>query len=99
MIFYYKLLLAPGHLKRRILFGGMKVAGQYDSMHGMVMSLEPNPACREYCQILKRLYAGAVPLAASLIIRYQKVLFEGAELPERFHRTFGAGENWENLRL
>ena len=99
MIFYHKLLLAPGHLKRRILFGGMKVAGQYDSMHGMVMSLEPNPACREYCQILKRLYAGAVPLAASLIIRYQKALFDGAELPGRFHETFGEGEHWEDLRL
>ena len=56
----------------------------------MVMSLEPNPACREYCEILKRQYAGAVPLAAGLIIRYQKTLFEGKELPEVFGRTFGA---------
>lgn len=53
----------------------------------MVMSLEPNPACKEYCRLLKRLFAGAVPLAAGLIIRYQKVLFEGDEIPERFTRT------------
>ena len=99
MISYHKLLLAPGTVKRKILFAGMKVSGQYDSLHGMVMSLEPNPACKEYCRLLKRLFAGAVPLAAGLIIRYQKVLFEGDELPERFQRTFGAGENWKDLPL
>ena len=99
MIRIHKLLLAPGKAKRRLIFGGMKLAGQYQSMHGMVMSLEPSPACRDYCQSLKKLYAGAVPLAAGLIIRYQKGLFEGEELPERFHRTFGAGDDWESLRL
>lgn len=99
MIFCHKLLHAPGMWKRRLLFGGMKLTGQYQSMHGMVMSLEPNPECKEYCQLLKRLYSGAVPVAAGLIIRFQKALFEGEELPERFHRTFGAGDHWESLRL
>lgn len=99
MIFYHRLLLAPGMTKRTLLFAGMKITGQYENMHGMVMSLEPNPQCREYCQILKRMYAGAVPVASSLIVRYQKALFDGTELPERFCRTFGAGENWESLRL
>lgn len=99
MIFYHKLLLAPGMAKRKLLFAGMKAAGLYDSMHGMVTSIEPNPACREYCQLLKRLYSGAVPLAAGLIIRYQKVLFENKDLPAHFHRTFGAGDDWENLRI
>lgn len=99
MIFYHKVLLAPGKTKRRLLFGGMKLIGAYNGMHGMVMSLEPNPECREYCRLLKRLFAGAVPLAAGLIIQYQKKLFQGGELPSRFHRTFGAGENWEELCL
>lgn len=99
MIFCHKLLLAPGQAKRNLIFGCMKLAGHYKEKHGMVMSLEPDPACREYCQILKRLYAGAVPLAAGLIIQYQKVMFEGKELPERFHRTFGAGDKWQDLCL
>lgn len=99
MIFYHKLLLAPTVLKRRVLFAGMKAAGCYDSMHGMVMSQEPNPACRDYCSLLKKLYSGAVPLAAGLIMQYQKKLFQGGELPKRFHETFGAGDNWEELRL
>ncbi len=99
MIFYHKLLHAPGMLKRKLLFGGMRIAGVYKSMSGMVMSLEPNPECREYCQLLKKLFSGAVPLAAGLIMHYQKAIFEGVELPERFHRTFGSGDDWENLRV
>ena len=99
MIFCHKVLLAPGKAKRNLIFGCLKLAGHYEDKQGMVMSLEPNPACKEYCQLLKRLYAGAVPLAAGLIIQYQKALFDGAELPERFHRTFGAGDKWEELRL
>ena len=98
MLFCLKALHAPNSMKRRLLFGGMKLAGQEDKK-GMVMSLEPNPACREYCRILKRQYAGAVPLAAGLIIQYQKTLFEGQALPERFGRTFGAGDDWEKIRL
>ena len=99
MIFYHKLLLAPNPGKRKVLFGGMKVAGLYSSMKGMVMSLAPNPACRDYCLLLKNRFAGAVPLAASLIIQYQKKLFQGGELPKRFHQTFGAGDSWESLHL
>ena len=98
MLFCLKTLHAPNMMKRRLLFGGMKLAGQ-ENKKGMVMSLEPNPACRDYCRILKRQYAGAVPLAAGLIIRYQKTLFEGKELPEVFGRTFGPGEDWEQIRL
>lgn len=99
MIFCHKALLAPGPVKRNLIFAGMKIAGCYDSMHGMVMSLEPNPECREYCQLLKKLFSGAVPLAAGLIIQYQKKLFQGGDLPKRFHETFGAGDNWEQIRL
>ena len=95
MIFYHKVLLSPNPKKRQLLFGAMKLAKIYDAMHGMVMSETPNPACEDYCQLLRRLYSGAVPLAAALIIDYQKTLFQNEELPKRFHRTFGAGENWE----
>lgn len=99
MITCHKMLLAPKPLKRKLLFRGMKLAGQYEKLHGMVMSEEANPACEDYCHLLKKQYAGAVPLAAGLILKYQKVLFQGAELPVRFHETFGAGDKWEELRL
>lgn len=99
IITYHKLLLAPGDKKRSILFGGMKILGKYDSMHGMVMSKDPNPQCQDYCRLLRKLYSGAVPVAAGLIINFQKMLFQDSEMPVRFNETFGAGEQWETLPL
>ncbi|WP_122641815.1 zinc dependent phospholipase C family protein [Luxibacter massiliensis] len=99
MIICHRLLLAPGQAKRKVLAAAMKVSRTYDSMYGMVMSEQANPQCQKYCLLLKKLYAGAVPLAVDLIIKFQKVLFQDGELPVRFHETFGAGENWEALPL
>lgn len=99
MISVHKLLLAPKPFKRNLLLLGMRLAGQYDSKHGMIMSTAPNPACEDYCRLLKKLYAGAVPLAAGLILKYQKLLLHNAGLPDRFHETFGPGEKWKNLPL
>ena len=77
----------------------MKLTGQYDSKHGMVMSETPNPACQDYCRLLRKLYKGAVPLAVGLILKYHKLLTDGIELPSRFHETFGPGERWQDLPL
>ena len=99
MVFYHKLFLAPTSGKLKALFLGMKAVGKYDSLHDIVMSVKPDPLCQKYCKVLKRQYSGAVPLAASLIVQYQKKLFQDTPLPERFHETFGAGEEWEKLRL
>ena len=99
MVFYHKLFLAPTSGKRKALFLGMKAVGKYDSLHDIVMSVKPDPLCQKYCKVLKRQYSGAVPLAASLSVQYQKKLFQDTPLPERFHETFGAGEEWEKLRL
>ncbi|MCD8067372.1 MAG: zinc dependent phospholipase C family protein [Lachnospiraceae bacterium] len=99
MIFYHNLFRAPGKGKRTVLFAAMRLVGKYEDLHGIVMSLTPNPACREYCLILKKKYDQAVPLAAELIAELERVLDEGGELPERFCRDFEAGENWESLRL
>lgn len=99
MISVHKLLLAPTPAKRNFLFGAMRLTGQYKSKHGMVMSKTPNPACQDYCRLLKKLYQGAVPLAAGLILKYQKLLAGTGELPSRFKETFGAGEKWQDLPL
>ena len=86
MVFYHKLFLAPTSGKRKALFLGMKAVGKYDSLHDIVMSVKPDPLCQKYCKVLKRQYSGAVPLAASLIVQYQKKLFQDTPLPERFMR-------------
>lgn len=99
MISCHKLLLAPNPAKRKLLFGGMKLAGKYESLHGMVMSVTPNPLCRDYCLLLKRRFERAVPLAVELIAAFRKFLDSGGELPKRFGQTFGAGDNWEKLEF
>ena len=99
MILCDKLLTAPNPIKRKALFFGMKVTGQYEGVHGMVMSEQPNPACKKYCQILNGVYHGAVPIAGKMIGQYQKVLFKNEEISKRFHETFGAGENWRELQV
>ena len=99
MILCDKLLTAPNPIKRKALFFGMKVTGQYEGVHGMVMSEQPNPACKKYCQILNGVYNGAVPIAGKMIGQYQKVLFKNEEISKRFHETFGAGENWQELQV
>ena len=99
MILCDKLLTVPNPIKRKALFFGMKVTGQYEGVHGMVMSEQPNPACKKYCQILNGVYNGAVPIAGKMIGQYQKVLFKNEEISKRFHETFGAGENWKELQV
>lgn len=99
LILCHKVLLAPGKRKRKVLFAVLKLVGMHELASGMVMSLSPNPACENYCRILQKQFAGAVPVAAGLISQYQKVLLEGKEMPGRFHQTFGAGEHWEELHV
>ncbi len=99
MIFYHNLFRTPGRVKRTVLFSAMKLVGKYEALHGIVMSLTPNPACKEYCLILKKKYDQAVLLAVELITQLERVINEGGELPERFGRDFEAGEDWESLKL
>ncbi len=99
MIYCHKAFLAPGHIKRTALFATLKVVGDYDSLHGIVMSREPNPVCQPYNEILLRQYDGAVQVAVDLIHNFLCAVANGAPLDERFHQTFSAGEDWESLSL
>lgn len=99
MDFCHKALYAPGKMKRSLVFGAMKAVRQYERFHGLVMSLQANPECREYCLLLKKLYESAIAVAVDLIMKYQNYLLGTAELPERFCCTFGAGDKWEELVL
>jgi hypothetical protein len=95
----HKWMQVPTAKRRQLLTTAMKVMRCYDSKSGMIMSEEANPRCQEYCLLLKKLFAGAVPLAVGMIVKYQKVLFQDAPLPERFEQRFDAGENWRDLPL
>ena len=87
MVFYHKTAASlRGRCKRQAALWRNEAGRRlYDSMHGMVMSLEPNPACRDYCQSPEAAaISGAVPLAAGLILQYQKS-------PVRGRRAAGDG--------
>ena len=64
------LFLAPGHCKRTALYTGMRLAGAYHGLHGMIVNYEPNPKCAESNLVLQRLFDEAVPQAVTLITEY-----------------------------
>ncbi len=99
MIAVHKLFLAPGEAKRDALFTVMKLAGVYDSLHGIVISREANPVCEDFNLLLKKKFDDAVPLAVDLIMDYLRSIKYGTPLPERFHRTFSCGDDWEELKV
>lgn len=99
MITCHKLMHAPRSFKRNILYTGLRLTGNYDSMQGLIMKPKSNDLCTSYCRILNSHYLEAVTTAASLIQQYAGVLENGSALCSRFHMTFGAGENWEELYI
>ena len=64
---------------------GMRVAGKYEFMHGLVANPQPNPKCVQSSQKLEELYKTAVPLAVRLIEEYAENKPLGAE----YQHTFG----------
>jgi len=99
MLFIHSVLLASNPVKRKFLAKVMKLVNIYDEKYGLIMSVEANAKCQDYVLLLKKLYAGAVPLAVGLIMQYQKVLQGEGKMPIRFSETFGAGEDWEKIIL
>ena len=97
MIRCHKLLHASSSFKRNILYTGLKISGHYDSMQGLIMKPEPDPRCEDYCGLLDKMYTEAVTVAVSLIQQYSNVLEHDVPLSPRFQKTFGAGENWQQL--
>lgn len=89
MKFYDKLLLAPNHFKRGLILGAMKLIGQYDTLHGMMVNLEPNPSCIESNQELLRRYNHAIDIAVQLIQNFRECEFDSSmQLSSRFNHTF-----------
>ena len=56
--------------RRTALYTGMRLAGAYHGLHGMIVNYEPNPKCAESNLVLQRLFDEAVPQAVTLITEY-----------------------------
>ena len=85
MITVHKVLQASNPVKRWVVLTGMRVAGKYEFMHGLVANPQPNPKCVRSSQKLEELYKTAVPLAVRLIEEYADEKPLGAE----YQHTFG----------
>ena len=85
MITVHHLLQAANPIKRWVVLTGMRVAGKYEFMHGLVANPQPNPKCVQSSQKLEELYKTAVPLAVRLIEEYAENKPLGAE----YQHTFG----------
>ena len=85
MITVHHFLQAANPVKRWVVLTGMRVAGKYEFMHGLVANPQPNPKCVQSSQKLEELYKTAVPLAVRLIEEYAENKPLGAE----YQHTFG----------
>lgn len=99
MITSHKLLHAPTKFKRTVLYTGLKLTGNYDYMQGLIMKPNADLTCEKYFTLLNNLYEEAITVATSLIQQYTNVLEHNTGISPRFHLTFGAGENWEQLYI
>lgn len=95
----YSRLLLPTHpLKRTVLEVALRIAGKYESLHGLLMERKPVEACRETTRELLSCYRKAVFLAAELIENYDAFLRDQAPLSRRFDRIFD-GDAMEKERI
>lgn len=63
----HHLIYSPGSFKRHLIYGALKMAGQYENMRGHVMSPEPENSCRQSSAYLVRQLEEAAPTAVHLI--------------------------------
>lgn len=82
------LLLAPKKSKRVLLHTVLKVSGNYESMHGMIVNEEPNPRCVDSSWELFRRLKEAVEPCEDLIEEYLEGCAGTRLLNERFQRNF-----------
>ena len=93
-----KLLHPKSDRMRKLLYALIKISRQTE-IRGMVMTKDSNPDCQDYCELLQKLYAEAIPVAVSLINQYQSALFKDTPLSDRFDLNFSSGDHWEQLQL
>lgn len=97
MVRYNDLLTTPNPWLRALIQGGMRLAGSYRSLRGLLMDREEDPACRDSCARLEKLMNRAVKTGVLLTENYLDYLEGKNGLAEEFEDTFGPGENWEQI--
>ena len=89
MKFFLDILVAPNGMKRNLINGVLKISGNYEKLHTLLMNIEPNPKCAISNQRLMELYKESIPLAISLIQNFDAYLQDSISLDHAFKHTFG----------
>ncbi len=88
MKFYLNFMVAPSKLKRFIIYGGLKITGNYENMSSLIMSYESDNNLAGIGEQLLNLYNNAIQPAADIISEYYKSLGTNSPLNNRFFRNF-----------
>lgn len=94
-----ELLRAPCAAKRSLLFSALKLTGNYESMHGMIMAKNSNPACRVSNLALFKRLKEALAQCQLLTQEYLCYLNEDRPLGIHFQPIFSAAPGWEAISL
>lgn len=90
MKFFSRMFCAPSKGKRFMVNTALKLAGKYDSMTGMIVNYEENPACYESTRKIADLSEEVVELASQLITEFSAATKEqDVSLHMRYDKTFG----------
>ena len=89
-LFYNRLLIAPGSVKRSMIFSLLHLTGNYTEMHGLVVNRQPNPLCKDSNQMLTRLYVRAIPEARHLIETWLDTAAGRCPWDDLYRYTFGS---------
>ncbi len=97
MIRYHQLLLAPGRIKRGMICAVLKLSGNYESMHGLLINRNTNPDCVDSSLRLTKLMEQAVQAGRELCGNFLECAEGKNTLDPYFNRTFDAERGWEKI--
>lgn len=97
MKFYDRLLTGPSCIKRGLINTGLRITGNYESMHGMMIQKTPLSACRDSNLRLDKLLNRSIPTAVTAMENFLAFCQGRETLGGLFQRTFGAGSDWSEI--
>ncbi len=89
MIKYNRLLIAPSHLKRYLIYALLGITGNYKEMHGLLVNYRANPQCADSTEKLYKFYDNAVRLAVRLIGEFRDSASGVLPFNKIYDYTFG----------
>lgn len=89
MVLVQHLLTAPGALHRELVYGALRLSGQYKELSGLVITRERDPYCRGLLPHLQELYGQALDDMADMAPAYVAAVCQGGPLPARLSHNFG----------